>query len=142
MIFQRVNRTDAERVFTIQQNVAGSTLSANTVVVWDTSSSSDGVRVLAPVTSTLSCIVGITNASIADSAYGLVQTYGYRATAVVVNHTSVAIVAGDLLIPVTAVSHLARQGAANGYSGFVTAAYAVATGSATTVNAPVFIRCL
>jgi hypothetical protein len=129
-------------VFTIQQNVSGGTISANCAVVWDTSSSADGVRVTTPVTSTLSSLVGLANAAIADSAYGLIQTYGYRATGVVVNHTSVAIVAGDILIPVTAVTYLARSTTATGLSGFVTAAYAVATGSATTVNAPVFLRCL
>jgi hypothetical protein len=142
VIFQRVNRTDAERVFTIQQNVSASSMAANTVVVWDTSSSSDGVRVTTPLASTLSCIVGITNAAIADSAYGLIQTYGFRATAVVVNHTSVPIVAGDSLIPVASAAHLARSTTGTGLSGFVINAYAVATGSATTVNAPVFIRAL
>lgn len=142
MIFQRINRTDAERVFCIQQNVSGSTIPANNAVVWDTSASADGVRVVLPLASTLSCLVGITNAAIVDSAYGLVQTYGFRGTCSVINHTSVPIVAGDVLIPVASAGYLARSTTATGLSGFVTAAFAVTIGSATGVNAPVFIRCL
>lgn len=141
MIFQRINRTDAEKVFVIQQNIAGASIPAGGSVVWDTGTP-DGVRVAVPVTSTLSSLVGIANAAIADSAYGLIQAYGYRATATVINHTSVPIVAGDIMIPVTAVTYLARSGTADGKSGFVTAAAAVGTGSATTVSAAVFIRCL
>jgi hypothetical protein len=145
VIFQRVNRSDAERVFTIQQNVSAAAMAANTVVVWDTSSSADGVRVTTPLASTLSCIVGITNAAIADSAYGLIQTYGFRSSALCVNHTSIAIVAGDSLIPVASVAYLNKSATGTGLSGFVISAYAVATTSAaavTTSAVPVFIRCL
>jgi hypothetical protein len=144
MIFQRINRGDAEKVFCVQQNVSGSTLAVNTACVWDTSTSADGVRVLLPLASTLSCIVGITNAAIADSAYGLVQTYGFRATAVV-NRDTTATVAGDILVPIASSGAMTRVGgsAADGYSGFVTAGYAVASTNATLAStSKVFIRCL
>lgn len=142
MIFQRINRTDAERVFAIFQNVAGATMSYGVAAVMDTSASIDGVRVTTPATATLSCLVGLAAQAIADSAYGLFATYGYFASAVVVNHTSTAIAAGDILIPVDAVRYLARSAASDGKSGFAYAGAAVATGSATTVTAKVILRCL
>jgi hypothetical protein len=145
VIFQRVNRTDAERIFTIQQNVSAASMAANTVVVWDTAASSDGVRVTTPLASTLSCIVGITNAAIADSAYGLIQTYGFRQSALCINHTSIAIVAGDTLIPVASQAYLNKSATGTGLTGFVLSAFAVNTTSAvavTTSAVPVFIRCL
>jgi len=136
-----VNRTDAECVFAIFQNVAGATFSLGAAGVWDTATQ-DGVRVKTPATATLSCLVGVAAQTIADSAFGLFQVYGYRASAVVVNHTSTAIAAGDILIPVDAVRYLARSAAADGKTGFIYAGEAVATGSATTLNAKVFIRCM
>jgi hypothetical protein len=141
MIFQRVNRSDAEKVFTIQQNVAGSSIAANVGVVWDTSTSADGVRVKLPLASTLSCLVGVTVAAIADSAYGLVQTYGFKTSANVLQ-CDTAIVAGDILIPIAATGTFGRSGAADGLTGFVTAAYALATAATATTTMKVFIRCL
>ena len=142
MLFQRINRSDAEKVFMAVQNISGGTLAVNTAVVWDTSSSGDGVRVTTPATDTLSCLVGIVNRAIVDSAYGLVQAYGYRASAVV-NRDTTAIVAGDILIPIDASGNLALSGSADGKTGFITAGYAVASTNATlAANAPVFIRCL
>lgn len=142
MLFQRVNRTDAEKVFAIYQNVAGATITINRPAVW-TSSTPDGVRVTQPATALLSLVVGIANEDIADSAYGKFQVYGYRASALMTNDTSVAIAAGDILIPVNAQWHLARSAAGDGKTGFIYAAEAFAT--ATTPAAAtkkVFIRAL
>ena len=127
MLFQRLNREDAEKVFIIVKNVAGATITANYPCVWDITSSVDGVRVSKPATATLSLFVGIADDDIADSAYGLVQSFGYRASALVTNDTSVAVAAGDILIPVNAVWHMARSAASDGKSGFVYAAEAFAT---------------
>lgn len=142
MIFQRINRTDAEKVFAIYQNVAGATITANYPACW-ASSSPDGIRVTKPSTALLSCFIGIANADIADSAYGLFQLYGYRASAFMTNDTSVAVAAGDILIPVNAAWHMARSAASDGKSGFLYAGEAFAT--ATTpgaANKSVFIRAL
>lgn len=141
MLFQRINRTDAEKVFALFQNVAGATVSYGASVVLD-SSTADGVKVKTPATATLSLLVGVAAEAIADSAYGKVQVYGFMASGVVINHTSTPVAAGDILIPVDAVRYLARSAASDGKTGFVIAAAAVATGSATTVNANIFIRCL
>jgi hypothetical protein len=141
MIFQRINRSDAEKVFTVQQNVSGSSIAAGLGVVWDTSTSADGVRVLMPLASTLSCLVGVTNAAIANSAYGLVQTYGFR-TSATVNQCDTAIVAGDVLIPTAATGVFGTNTTGTGLTGFVMAGYALATAATATANLKVFIRCM
>src|SRR5512135_2235741 len=100
MLFQRVNRTDAEKVFIIVYNVSAATMTAGYACVWDITSP-DGVRVSKPATATLALFVGIANSDIADSSYGLVQVYGYRQTAYCINDTSLS-AAGDIMIPVNA----------------------------------------
>jgi len=127
MLFQRLNRSDAEKAFIIVQNNAGATITANYPCVWDISASLDGVKVSKPATATLSLFVGIADDDIADQAYGLVQVYGYRTSAYVTNDTSVAIAAGDILIPVNAQWYMARSAASDGKSGFIFAAEAFAT---------------
>ncbi len=81
MLFKRLNRTDAERVFSVfQANAAG--VAANDVVGLETTAASvDGVKVIQVGAGILGNItVGIADAAIANGAYGLVQIYGYRST--------------------------------------------------------------
>ena len=142
MLFQRINRSDAERVFAIFYNVAGAAITANYPAVWDIDSP-DGVQVSKPATATLSLIVGIATESIADSAYGKFQVYGYRGSAYITNDTSVAVAAGNILIPVDAQWYLDYSSASDGKTGFILAAEAY--GTLTTpvgANKKVFIRCL
>jgi len=142
MIFQRINKTDAERVFAVVYNVMGAVQTAGHAMVLDTATF-DGLRVAKPATATLSLLVGIANQNIADSAYGVAQLYGYCPAASVMNHTTQAIAAGDILIPVDGQSYLARSGASDGKTGFVIAGQSFAT--ATTVgaaNKTAFLRCL
>jgi hypothetical protein len=143
MLFARINRDKAEKVFGIFKNAQGSTITANYCAVWDASSTADGNRVTKPATATLSLFIGIATQSIADGDYGKFQLYGYRASAFVTNNTSQAVAAGDILIPVDAVNHLARSGASDGKSGFVFAAAAVATATTpAAAAAAVFLRAL
>src|SRR6266545_3537120 len=110
MIFQRINRASAEKVFSVYQNASGATITANYPVVLDvTATQANGVRVSQPATATLSLLVGIANADITNSGYGLVQQYGYRASALVSNDVTTAIAAGDCLVPVAAAYHLVRS---------------------------------
>lgn len=146
MMFQRLNAADAEKVFAIFYNVQGATITANYVTRLDTATF-DGVRVSQPTTATFSLLVGVANASIADSNYGLVQIYGYRGSAFITNDTSQAIAAGDILISVNAVNHLARSAAGNGTqiagSGLIIAGEAFATATTPAAAAKkVFIRCM
>lgn len=143
MWFQRINREDAEKVFASVYNVAGATVTGNYPVVWDITSSVDGLRVSKPATATLSLFVGVATADIVDSAYGKVQVYGYRSSAFITNDTSNAIAAGDILIPVNAQWHLARSAASDGKTGFIYAAEAYATATTpSAANKKVLIRAL
>lgn len=144
MLFQRLNREDAEKVFLIVYNVSAATITAGYSCVWDVSAP-DGVRVSKPATATLSLFVGIADDDIANGAYGLVQAYGYRAAGYVINGV-VTIAAGNILIPENALWSLAYSAASDGKSGFVYAGEAVAyvtqTTLSTAANKKVFLRAL
>lgn len=143
MLFQRLNRSDAEKVFIIIKNVAGATITANYPCVWDISATVDGVNVSKPASTTLSCFVGIADDDIADAAYGLVQIYGYRASAYITNDTSVAVAAGDCLIPVNAQWYLDTGAAGTGLNGLIYAAEAFATATTpAAANKKVLIRAM
>lgn len=143
MLLQRINRTDAEKVFQVGYNVSGGTNSSGIAIVWDISASVDGIRNTQPVTATLSLLVGATAEQISNSSYGRIQSYGLNTQVYVTNDTSQAIAAGDILIPVNAQNYFARSAASDGKSGFCYAAAAVST--ATTPAAAVtkvLLRCL
>lgn len=143
MLFQKLNRDDAEKVFIIVKNVSGATITANYPCVWDITASVDGLRVTKPATATLSLFVGIADDNIADSGYGLVQVYGYRASAYMTNDTSVAIAAGDIMIPVNAQWYLGKSAASDGKTGFIYAAEAFATATTpAAANKKVLIRAM
>jgi hypothetical protein len=142
MLFQRINRTDAEQIYTAIYNVMGATITAGYAMVYDTATF-DGLRVTKPATATLSLLVGVANKDIADSSYGIAQVYGYRQSAFVTNGTSQAISAGDILIPVNAQNYFAWSAASDGKSGFVIAGQSFATATTpAAVNKNVLLRCL
>lgn len=142
MLFQRINRSDAEQIFAAVYNVMGATLTAGYAAVLDTATF-DGLRVTKPATATLSLLFGCANKDISDSSYGIAQIYGYRQSAFVTNDTSQAIAAGDILIPVNAQNYLARSAASDGKSGFVIAGQSFATATApAAAQKNVFLRCL
>ena len=141
MIFKRVTRAECETVFTVAYNAAGVPIPANSPVVLDTSAP-DGVRVTQPTTETLSLFVGLAAQDIADRAYGLLQSYGFRATACVIVSDQ-PITAGDILIPIGGAWGLTRAGAGDGKSGFVVAVESVgSTVPPISANCKVFIRAL
>lgn len=106
MLFKRLNRSDAERVFCVfQANAAG--IAADDVVALElTAASVDGVKVTQPATGGLFATVGVADAAIANGGYGLVQIYGYRSTARVLQ-TGTSLTAGCALGPVASADHLA-----------------------------------
>lgn len=142
LLFQRINRADAEQVYGAVYNVAGATITAGYAMVLDTGTF-DGIRVTKPATATLSLLVGVANKDISDSSYGLAQVYGYRQSAYVTNDTSQAIAAGDILIPVNGQHYLTRSAASDGKSGFIIAGQSFATATTpAAANKNVFIRAL
>jgi hypothetical protein len=82
MLFQRVNRSDAEKVFIIAQNTSGASLGANLPVYFETDAASDGLAVSQMVAAGNLLFAGINDATLADDGYGLVQVYGARTSAV------------------------------------------------------------
>lgn len=80
MLFKRISRTDAEKIYIVVKNVSGSTITAGYACVFDIGSSVDGVRVTQATTEDIGAFAGLADADIADDAYGLIQVYGYRAS--------------------------------------------------------------
>jgi hypothetical protein len=145
MLFQRVQRSDAETVYQIVYNLSGSSavITAGYPCVWSIATTIDGLAVTKPATATLSLLVGIAVTDIANSAYGKIQCYGYKASAYVTNATNQAIAAGDVLIPVNAQWYLNYSAAGDGMTGYIMAAEAFATNATpAAANKKVFIRCL
>jgi hypothetical protein len=127
MMFNAFQRDDDDAVYTIVRNVSGGALVLGDSVVWDVSSSVDGVRVTTPATATLSLFRGVLGEALADSAYGKCQVHGLSTYARVTNDLTTPIAAGDILVPANAVTTLERSAASDGTTGFVYAAEAVAT---------------
>ena len=142
MLIPHVVNTEADKVFVNFLNKQAATVQAGDIIAWD-SSTADGVRATQPVSATLSLFAGVVDADTAVDAYGLAQVYGYRSCALLTNDTSVSVLAGDILVPVTATDRLARSAASDGKTGFIYAGEAYNTNT-TPVAAlkKVFIRAL
>ena len=80
MEFQRINRTDPERVFVVVKNSwSTASLSANQWAAWDTLTDEDGVGVTkADDPGTIIALAGVAVETIATGDFGLVQVYGFR----------------------------------------------------------------
>jgi len=145
MLFQPIQKTESDDIYTIMYNASGAAIVAGYPVVWDTTTDCDGNRCTKPATATLSCIRGIAVEAIASAAYGMIQVEGYYASAAVINNTAADVVAGNILIPVTGQWYLARSGASDGKSGFIYYAgttYTSVTEAAAAKACEVLIRCL
>ena len=101
MIFQRVNRTDAEKVLGVCENRDGATVNGNIPVCFTTTASSNaGYEVVTPAADNVFTFAGHADADIADAAVGLYQCYGYRDSVRIFAHgTSVTIAAGVVMGP-------------------------------------------
>jgi len=149
MILQRVNRTDAEKVFVIVKNVSGGTLVKGEGVCWDSSATVDGVNVTTPATATRMAFAGITAAGAADDAYVLIQVYGYNPAVQVLNDVTTAMVAGQALYPVngdgtfSAAAATSETDGATGLGTFVIALQTLATATTPVANdVKCFIRAM
>ena len=81
MLFQRVNRTDPEKIFIVVYNsYSTAALSNGQAVQWDFGTDIDGVGVTRPTARATNrgyATAGIVAESIAKNSYGLLQVYGY-----------------------------------------------------------------
>lgn len=83
MLFQRINRSDPEKVFIVAKNsYSTAALTNGQAVIWDWTTDGDGVGVtLATATENVSAgqdVAGIAVDTIAIGEYGLLQVYGYH----------------------------------------------------------------
>lgn len=86
MLFQRINRTDPEKVFIVAYNsYSTASLSNGQAVIWDYATDANGVSVTKPTDGSKAggghfgaAFAGIAAETIAAGAYGLVQVYGYH----------------------------------------------------------------
>jgi hypothetical protein len=143
MQFQRINRSDPEKVFVSVRNNSATAATVGQVVAWDYTTDADGVSVRIPVAGSLTLAAGIVeSASIAAEAFGLVQVYGHNANALVTGGADVTI--GDPLILTTAKSFLSKATAVTNGAGQIS--YSFTAGQAfTTAGAAakkVFVKCL
>jgi hypothetical protein len=150
MLFQQLNREDAEKVYVICKNVSGATASAYYPVFYDTAHTqgNDGHAVSGARTGQKYMFAGVPQAAIADGAHGLVQVYGKGSAFVLVTG---ALAAGDQLNAANSTVHLVNFTPASASSltpmvdnawNFVTSMSAMASGISTAVKEPVFIRAL
>jgi hypothetical protein len=143
MFFQKINRSDPEKVFIVVKNsYATAAITVGQVVVFDYTTDADGVGVTLPSTALLPHVAGVvSSSSIAAGDYGLVQAYGHNADCLVTGATDVA--AGDQLIAANAVFTAAKAAATDLHDANV--AFLVAGEAYTTTAAvakKVFIRAL
>lgn len=144
MLFQRINRSDAEKIFIICQNVSGSTMTAGYSCVFDTGASVDGVRVTKASATDLAAFAGVADADIANNAYGKIQIYGYRASAYLYSSAGDS-VTGDGLGMLSADWGLTPQttsGASKAFGFLCEAVSSSAASSQYHLTAKVFIRAL
>jgi len=144
MLFKRLNRTDAERVFVVMQaNASG--IAADDVVQLELAAASvDGVKVIQPASANLLATVGVADAAIASGAYGLVQVYGYRSTSRIGPTDSTQTSLGQALTPVagqdyfSTITSLSMNG-----TPIAILLESLTTGtSSNTVSKKIFLRCM
>lgn len=84
MLFQRINRSDPEKVFLVVK--AGENLLVGRPVCFHFTGTDDGLNAMR-CDAAVQCAmgIGIADADIASGAYGLVQCYGFRSDVYTVN---------------------------------------------------------
>ena len=83
MLFQRISRSNPEKIFVVAKNsYSSASLTNGQPVIWDWTTDGDGVGVtLATATENVSAgqdVAGIAAETIAAGDYGLLQVYGYH----------------------------------------------------------------
>lgn len=79
MEFQRVNRSDPERIFVVAK--AGLATTAGRWYAWDMVTAGDGVTIAKPAGFNLNNIAGVAMLSVASGEYLPMQVWGYNANA-------------------------------------------------------------
>ena len=147
MLLQRVNRTDAERVFVVVYNATGAACVAGDALTLDHVTTPDGVRAITPTTANLN-LVGLAASAIPASSYGLAQAYGLCTFASVIPDVTTAQAAGITLMPTNASANLGGVAAKTAVSTGASVSQITLLATVATMTTPartngtVFIRCL
>lgn len=142
MLIKQTNRTGADAVFINVRNVGGAALSAGAAVELDVTTATDGNAVTAAKSGSLAGLfVGVTDQALADSAYGLVQTYGFR-TSAYVSAASAGSTPGTFLVPTAGYLLKAATMSAATTSGHIFATLAETVSSSAVANANIFLRAM
>jgi hypothetical protein len=102
MLFQRVNRSDPEKVFVVGYNSSADSWSNGYPVRWDYTTDADGVgmeKIAADGAGGIGymAVAGIVAETIASGAYGLVQVWGYHSAVRLRQNTATKLLAGAAL---------------------------------------------
>jgi hypothetical protein len=143
MIFKRVNRTDAERVFVVFQANEASIAADDVVGLELAAASVDGVKISQVAATEEHATVGVADAAIANGSYGLVQVYGYRSTSRI-NTTGATLTPGVALGAVAGADYLETKAsiAPPWMPIFTLLESAASTGTTATVSKKIFIRAM
>jgi len=144
MLFQRINRSDAEKIYIICQNVSGSTMTAGYSCVFDTGASVDGVRVTKASTDDLQAFAGVADADIANNGYGKIQIYGYRSSAYIYSSAGDSPTGANLSVVATewGLTPATTLGTSKAFGFLCEAVSSSAASSQYHLTAKVFIRAL
>lgn len=151
MLFQRINRSDPEKIFLVVYNsYSTAALSNGQAVQWDFTTDADGVGVTRPTARATNggvATAGVAAEAIAAGAYGLIQVYGYHSAVRVRAMTagSVAIAAGRPLFANAAGSVFVLESFTTGSTHLQVApcGFALAGWSSwTTTTVAAFLKCL
>ncbi len=122
MLFQRINRSDPEKVFIVVLNgYATASLTSGQPVMWDLADKNGVTVSISTGAKTPALFAGVAAETIASAAYGLIQVFGYHPSVVVTcSTTGKNIVVGDALYLRTAafnfINFWATSGATPGSS--------------------------
>ena len=141
MLFQRVNRTNPERVFMVMQANAAGVAADDVVQLELTAASVDGIKVIQPATANMQAVVGVADAAIANGDYGLVQIFGYRSTSRIGPTDSTQTSLGRVLIPVAGQDYFSTIATNAQYGALAVLLESLTTGtSSDTVSKKIFLR--
>ena len=122
MLLQQLNRSDAETVKVIGQNVSTATTAGNTLVCWESivATASLGNCFNQPATSNMALFAGVLDADTATNAYGLVQVYGFRSSVAGSCATNVSYSAAGLVVgPIAGQASFQSNGQSFGFGPLV-----------------------
>jgi len=150
-LFQRINRTDPEKVFiAVYNSYSTASITNGQGVIWDFATDADGVGVTRPTARATNgglAAAGVVAETIVAGAYGLLQVYGYHAATRVrtVTGGTPAIVPGRPLAINVAGSVFCLESISTASIAVITYPMGFSLGSTsgfTTIAKPIFIKAL